>query len=246
MENSKFQMFKSLYLKDFREVRLEILIVVLAAVVFIGWAYLKTEGPVRTVIFVPAVLTMGMAVVLPVISSFKLLGREWRYNTIYMMMCLPISGTMMLGSKLLVIITQYVIGTLAVALTAGIALGISFPDLWQQFIGHADYYNIILAAYLASITGILFICCSSFLSQIVGKLSAKGSGFITFIVFIVVMILGDIIMPDTEMMMHGSQMMYSVSMHEISSLLLRAVFNLAFSAVVFVGSVLLWERRVEL
>ena len=137
MAASKFKMFKSLYLKDLREARVEVLIVAIATLVSILWIFAKTEGDSRMIIMVPAVALMGLAGFLPVITSFRILGREWGQNTIYLMMSLPVSGTMMLP-KLLVLLSEYLAGTLLVGTISSIAIIISFPDLLPELNRQAD------------------------------------------------------------------------------------------------------------
>ena len=87
---------------------------------------------------VPAVALMGLAGFLPVITSFRILGREWGQNNIYLMMSLQVSGTMKLGSKLLVLLSEYLAGTLLVGTISSIAIIISFPDLLPELNRQAD------------------------------------------------------------------------------------------------------------
>ena len=173
MAASKFKMFKSLYLKDLREARVEVLIVAIATLVSILWIFAKTEGDSRMIIMVPAVALMGLAGFLPVITSFRILGREWGQNTIYLMMSLPVSGTMMLGSKLLVLLSEYLAGTLLVGTISSIAIIISFPDLLPELNRQADLIlmtKILISLYAASIAAIVYLFSCSFLSQLFGKL----------------------------------------------------------------------------
>ncbi len=246
METSKFKMFKSLYLKDLREVRTEILVVAAVAIILISWAYLKTEGSARGIIVAPMAFALGLAGFLPVITSFRLLGKEWSNNTIYMMMSLPVSGSMMLGSKLAVLLTEYLAGTLIVLFAGGIALLTSFPDIWKEFMSDPYYLKLAIAVYGASLAGIFFIFCNSFLSQVTGKLFKKASGLISFLVFLGVFIIAAKLMPDTNILLTQSQVMVSCSMQEMGAILIKAAIDLLFAAVLFAGAVVIWERRIEL
>ncbi|KUG03695.1 putative membrane protein [hydrocarbon metagenome] len=246
METGKFRMFKSLYLKDLREVRTEILVVAAVTIILIGWAYLKTEGAARGIIVAPMSFALGLAGFLPIITSFRLLGREWSNSTIYMMMSLPVSGSMMLGSKLAVLLTEYLACTLIVLLSGGIALLTSFPDLWQQFVSNSSYIQLAVATYIVSITSIFLIFCNSFVSQVTGRLFKKGSGLITALVFLGVFITVGKLMPDTTTLLTRSQLLESIFMQDIIAILTKGAIDLVFAALLFIAAVIIWERRIEL
>ncbi len=246
MAKSKSKMFKSLYLKDLREIRTELLVVAAVAIILVSWAYFKTEGLTRGIILLPTAFALGLAGFLPVITSFRILGKEWSNNTIYMMMSLPVSGSMMLGSKLAVLLTEYLAGTLVVLLTGGIALLSSFPDIWKAFISDPYSIKLALAVYGVSITGILFIFCNSFLSQLTGKLFKKASDLISLLVFLAVFVIAARIMTDSSILLTQSQLMLNYSMQEIGVLLIKAAIDLLFAVALFAAAVVLWERRIEL
>ncbi len=246
METSKVKMFKNLYKKDFREVRTEILVVAAVAIILISWAYFKTEGSARGIIVLPMAFALGLAGFLPIITSFRLLGKEWSNNTIYMLMSLPVSGGMMLGSKLAVLLTEYLFGTLVVLLAGGIALLTSFPEIWREVVSNPDNIKLIMAVYGLSITGIVFIFCNSFLSQVTGKLFKKASGFISFVVFLGVFYIAGKFMPDTHVLLTQSELAISSSAQELGAILIKAVIDLVSAALLFAGTVFIWERRIEL
>ena len=64
MAASKFKMFKSLYLKDLREARVEVLIVAIATLVSILWIFAKTERQ-QDDNYSSTVALMGLAGFLP-------------------------------------------------------------------------------------------------------------------------------------------------------------------------------------
>jgi hypothetical protein len=165
-----------------------------------------------------------------------------------MMMSLPVSGTMMLGSKLAVLFTEYLAGTLIVLLVGGAALISSFPDMWKEIASQSYLIQLVAATYGVSITGMLFIFCTSFMSQVSGKLFNKASGLISFIVFLGIFILAAKLMPDTRMVLNDSPLMISASVEwqQIKTLLLHGLYNLLSAVLVFTGAVLIWERRIEL
>lgn len=266
MQKGKGTMFKTLYGKELREVRLEILLVLAITIFFTVLVYLKTDGAERGFIVVPGMMTLGLAIFIPFVTSFKLFSREWRNNTVYLMMSLPVSGTMLLGSKLLALVTQYIIGTLVVVFTVSAAVFISFPEMWQLFNQAPILWQIGLLMYLAGFTKMLFIFCASFLSQVGGKVFSRGSGLITFVMFIALLVLFSNVMPDPNAISFSGGIdpscaqgrvtadlsvlqaaINSADYHQaVGYILMTSAIDLLASALLFAGSVLIWERRVEL
>ena len=246
MAASKFKMFKSLYYKDLRETRAEVLIVAITAIVSILWVWAKTEGDSRMIIMVPAVALMGLAGLLPIITSFRLLGREWGHNTIYLMMSLPISGAMMLGSKLLVLLTEYLAGTLLVGIISSIAIFISFPDLVPELSRQADLIlmiKILISLYAASIAAIVYLFSCSFLSQLCGKLFPRASGLITLVVFLLLLIAPGKLSPEWSL-----NLSYPATdiASQIGFIWIYTGITLVFALLLLAASIWIWERRIEL
>lgn len=246
MAASKFKMFKSLYLKDLREARVEVLIVAIATLVSILWIFAKTEGDSRMIIMVPAVALMGLAGFLPVITSFRILGREWGQNTIYLMMSLPVSGTMMLGSKLLVLLSEYLAGTLLVGTISSIAIIISFPDLLPELNRQADLIlmtKILISLYAASIAAIVYLFSCSFLSQLFGKLFSRASGFITLVVFLLLLFGPGKFSPELGWNLHYQATDVASS---IAFIWIYVGITLVLALLLLAASVWIWERKMEL
>ncbi len=193
MQTSKTKMLGKLYAKDLHEILPEILIVLIGVLLINAWFFLGSPEP-APVVMGPLFLLLGLAGFLPIVSSFKLLSREWANNTVYLIMSLPVSGAMVMGAKMLALITQYIVGTLLVGLSGYLfwVNGVS------QFFGtspitgmlhNLELVKYLLAFYFSGLAFIIFICCNSFFSQVVGKLSRKLSGLITTVVFIAVLVL---------------------------------------------------------
>ena len=132
MPTSTWQRFSALYGKEMRELRPEITIVLVSAAVICLTMYFRS-GNEREFLIVPLFLLMGLAAFLPFICSFKLLNREFSSNTIYFIMSLPVRGGMILSTKYLALLSQYLIGTLAVA-TSGILLLYPHRDQIDSFL----------------------------------------------------------------------------------------------------------------
>ncbi len=266
MQKGKAGMFKALYGKELREVRLEILLIAAITVFFTILVYLKTDGNVRGFIMVPGMMTLGLAIFIPVLTSFKLFSRDWRNNTVCLRMSLPVSGTILRGSKLLALVTQYLAGTLVVVFTVSAAVFISFPEIWQLFTREPIFVQMALLMYLAGFTKILFIFCASFMSQVSGRVFSRGSGLITFVMFIALLILLTNVMPEPNALSFtgvidptGTQGQVAADLsifrqalnsaeyrQAVGYILMTSAIDLLASVLLFAGSVIIWERRVEL
>jgi len=171
MKTSKWRMFRKLYLKDLQSVKMEMLIFIAAVAVWniflyyksiSGWEYEMSLG-LSTIAF-------GIAAFTPFIQSFKLLQNEWKHNTVYMIMTLPISGNMFLLSKLAVIISQYIIFGL-VSVIGFLLLSFTTP--------------ICVLTCIGIIVGMIFATVLAFFSSVIGKLVKRFSGLTTLITFLV-------------------------------------------------------------
>ncbi|HBQ26772.1 MAG TPA: hypothetical protein DD791_10305, partial [Syntrophomonas sp.] len=87
MQTSSLKKFFKLYSKEMRELRPEILVVLIATLVLNLFFYFKAQE-LPAMVIVPSMMMLGLAGFLPFISSFKLLGREWNSNTIYLLLSL--------------------------------------------------------------------------------------------------------------------------------------------------------------
>lgn len=261
MRNSKVKMLGKLYVKDLHEIIPEIIIVLVGILLLNAWFYLRTPD-LAPVVVGPLFLLLGLAGFLPVVSSFKLLSREWANNTVYLIMSLPVSGAMVMGSKILVLLTQYIVGTGLVGLSGYLfwVNGIS-----QFFVGnpmaemmqHMEWVQYFLASYLAGLAFIFFICCNSFFSQVVGKLSRKLSGLITLAVFIAMLIVpGKIlnwILDATgiaDQYLSPLAMRYMTGSDPGSAMLTALNFSslgqFLFALLIFILAVVLYNKKLEL
>lgn len=196
MPTSNGQRFSALYGKEMRELRPEIIIILVCTAV-ISLTMFSRGGSERDFFIVPLFLLMGLAAFLPFISSFKLLNREFSSNTIYFIMSLPVRGGMILSSKYLALLSQYVIGTLAVGAGEFLLL---YPHREQidSFLssalgvsGSVSSVALVLGLfYLQSVMQLSYALAISFLSQLVGKLTTRMSGLATIGTFLAVLYLG--------------------------------------------------------
>lgn len=256
MPTSRLGMFSKLYSKEMRELAPEMITVIGLAVLAYIYLFFKTHEYPLAVIG-PIFMIGGLAAFLPVISSFKLLSREWKNNTVYLMMSLPVKGGMIMGAKLLALLSQYVLATL-IAGVGGFLLtyalnpelgqilnttipgvGLNLWQLWPQG----------LALYLTSIVVITYIASISFFSQMVGKLVSRFSGLVTAGVFIATAYLsgkvGDLFWGNIDPQWTNEINTFDLSVIN-QFLLTNFLFSLAIAAVIFTLAVIIYNRKIEL
>ncbi|MGI6435679.1 MAG: ABC transporter permease [Syntrophomonadaceae bacterium] len=260
MQANRFNMFAALYGKEMRELLAEITIVVLLAIVVNVVLFFRLDqSPFRYVLFVPNMMLFGLACFLPFISSFKLIYREWRSNTIYMLLSLPVKGASVLGAKLAALLTQYVIGSLAVMGTCLLlVLALMGPEFSQglqelcresglstsQLLGEG------LLLYMLSIAVLIYLVSISFGSQMVGKLVRRYSGLLTIVVFIALYstmqkLIG-LFWNQVDLHFNIGHA-YSMSIGVINQYLGLALLSLlSASALLYAGTIWIYNRRIEL
>jgi ABC-type transport system involved in multi-copper enzyme maturation permease subunit len=180
-------MFGQLYYKDLHEIIPELIVVLGLSVALLLSIIIGAEKNTATnaILVLPVIFVMVLAGLLPVAASFKLLSREWNNNTVYLIMSLPVSGTMIMLSKLAVLLTMYLSGTILAGLS-GLALVSRMASISQLLARYPQLSSYTLAFYLLFLCGVAYLCCSSFLAQIIGQLSSKHSGLLTAAVFILI------------------------------------------------------------
>ncbi|MEN6325935.1 MAG: hypothetical protein ABFD18_06985 [Syntrophomonas sp.] len=187
MQTNVWKKIAALYGKEMRELLPEISVVLGLVILITGIYYIKPGNYPQLIVF-PYIMLVGLVVFLPFISSGRL-SREWSSNTIYLMMSLPVKGGMILGTKLLALLSQYLINSLVLVL-AGILL--VFPQLNMLDTANLNQLNELLTrgigpmllVYLLSIAGLSYTISLSFFSQLAGKLVSRFSKVFTVIVFV--------------------------------------------------------------
>jgi len=256
MHRSKLKMFGKLYMKDLHEVTAEILVVIIGIVLVTTGFMLKSDVPAPVFIF-PLLLLLGLAGFLPLIASFKLLSREWSQNTVYLIMSLPVSGVMILGAKMMVLLTQYIIGTGLIALSGYLLYTTNLyqyitpnqPGLSILF-NNPELVRNLLAFYLCGLIFLMFLCSTSFFSQVTGKLSSRFSGLITAITFIITLVLSGKILTAFKISSitdnsRAMQMMGSAD-NFVNSLNFSSLSYLLLAIVIFILAVMIYDRKLEL
>lgn len=261
MQTSSLKKFFKLYSKEMRELRPEILVVLIATLVLNLLFYFKAQE-LPAMIIVPSMMMLGLAGFLPFISSFKLLGREWNSNTIYLLLSLPVKGGSILGSKLLALLSQYIIGTVVVTAGGVILTFLLFPEpglaetLRQaQASGIDTRLQTIISSgglfYLMSLVGMAYVIAISFFSQLLGKLVTRFSGLVTAIVFIATFwLMNKLMTPIWQHVGNYSQLhmnQYNFSIAAFNQLVgMNTLIMLAGTIIVFIAAVLVYNHKIEL
>lgn len=261
MQTNSLKKFFKLYSKEMRELRPEILVVLIATLVVDLLFYFKARQ-FPAMIIGPSIMILGLAALLPFISSFKLLGREWNSNTIYLLLSLPAKGGSILGSKLLALLTQYLIGTVVVTAGSIILAFLLFPEpglvetLRQvQALGIDTRLQTIISSgtlfYLMSLVGMAYVIAISFFSQLLGKLVTRFSGLVTAIVFIATFwLMNKLMTPLWQQLGNYSQLhitQYNFNIAAINQLAgMNILIALAGTVIIFIAAVLVYNHKIEL
>lgn len=254
-------MFARLYLKDIQDIKMEsaiFMISVAAWNIFLymkylsGWPYQLSVGQSLT--------AFGIAAFIPFIESFKLLWDEWKHNTVYLIMSLPVSGTMVLLSKLAVIITQYVALSLFSAVCF-LLLAHATPawEVMWSFIRSAitdQSLPLKFAAlfYASTVAGMIYTAALAFLSSVVGKLAKKLSGLASLGTFLIA---GYVCSRASDLISRGLEKIGVTGLYYDHPDVLRdisisgfpaapALSLLIVGAIVFILAVRVYESAVEL
>jgi hypothetical protein len=254
MSNSTLKRMVQLYRKDMHLVIPELLVVVVISLLLDVGIYIGTDMR-NAVLIGPAVLLLGLAGLLPLISSFKLFSHEWSHNSIYLLMSLPASGAMVMGSKLLAVITQYLAGTLVVGLGAALSVYHIIPPQakvipeFQMVLNNPDTYLYLALFYLFTIIVMFFLFSASFFSQSVGRLRPKFSKLSTLAAFVAVIWLMqwglDLIGINAWNWTVNERDMAAVWHNTIlPALTSYSISYLVAGIILFVGAVIIYDRRL--
>lgn len=257
MQANRTSMFFALYGKEIRELLLEITVVVLLAMLINVLLFARSNhSPFPELLFVANFMLFGLACFMPFVSSFKLISREWRNNSIYMLLSLPAKGTLVLGAKLAALVTQFVVGTLVVGgsglLLMRALMGLEFSQTLNEFgqatgLSTAQLFGEMFLVYLLGVAILIYLISISFSSQLAGKLVRRYSGLLTVVVFIALY---------SGMQKLMTLFWHKVDWHLSATLVNTDLFNqylgiailtfLTVSALLYAGSVFIYNRRIEL
>lgn len=254
MYSNKLKMLGQLYRKDMHQVLPELTVVIAISIVLDLWMLFGSLRDGRIgICILPMFLTLGLAALLPLVSSFKVFNQEWNDKSIYLLMSLPASGSMVIGSKLLALFSQYLAGTLVVGIGSALSTYHAIPSSvkilagWQNVLSNPELYKLGALIYLLTIVGMLCLFCNSFLSQMLGRLSRKFSGLVTAGVFILIVWLVGKITGLAGVYLPVDRAIWG----NLSGTLYQAMgwMNLIYlliTIILFISAVLVYDRYLEL
>ncbi|WP_350343955.1 hypothetical protein PRVXT_000319 [Proteinivorax tanatarense] len=198
MKNSNFKKLMMLFKKDLMNLKFESLI--LLGLIVVGYSLIifrvqATDDMMKAAIIgnLSFLLFLGTLLII-FIRSFSLVSSEWKNNTLYMIMPLPVKGKSIFLSKILAITTQTVV-------ISGVSLAF-LTIVWTSIIGLSEVQEMLNAfminsseffsEYKGEITKVIItgffsfisLIVTVFFSSVVGRMFKKMSGFITFITFL--------------------------------------------------------------
>ncbi|HCF71394.1 MAG TPA: hypothetical protein DER33_07420 [Syntrophomonas sp.] len=260
MQAKRLKMFTALYAKEMRDLAAETIIVAGLAVVVNLFLFFKlNHTPYAHILVLPNLMLLGLAAFLPFISSFKLIYREWKSNTIYMLLSLPVKGALVLGAKMAALVTNYIAGTLAVLVSGFIvSLALVGEEIQRALqtihltpgVSYGQLLGTGLLFYLLSIAGLIYLVSISFGSQIVGKLVRGYSGLVTLLVFLALLFtiqdLG-LLVGNELVSFLGIDFSIQWTIDAFNQFLLLFIAALlGVSTLIYAGTVWIYNRRIEL
>jgi len=258
MEISRAKMFRTLFKKDLLLGKNESLLILGFIVLGNIFLYYKSQTTIPAEVW-PVEAAFGLSSVLlsfiPLsifFRSFASISSEWKENTVYMMMSLPVSGTMILLSKVLSLITRLLI-LLIVALPFTAIFFMKMP-LTQMFVNIDIDMNLvkIISMYVGILIlmYILYLVIAIFSAQI-GTLVKKFSGLFTFIIFIVMnMVVSKLIEISYRGIGFRSVNLdyghFQVDMIPFTDFLIASSIIMVITAAVFFVTAKIYDKKVEL
>ncbi|MEJ8554616.1 hypothetical protein [Tepidibacter sp. Z1-5] len=131
-----------------------------------------------------------------ILSESKLISQEFKDNTIYLSMMLPVSSEKIFLSKFLAVITQYIVSSLSIVIITSIQFmifmnrtsSIKVQEVQQLF--DIRVFSMATSLYVFSIVGLLYLVSAIFLSSIIGKTFKKYSKLISFASVLAILYVG--------------------------------------------------------
>lgn len=129
-----------------------------------------------------------------ILAESKLISQEFKDNTIYLSMSLPVSSEKIFLSKFLAVITQYIVYSISVIILMSIQFMIFLnrtpyiQEIKQLF--DIRVFSMATSLYIFSIVGLLYLVSAVFLSSIIGKTFKKYSKLISFASVLAILYVG--------------------------------------------------------
>ncbi|WP_338819641.1 hypothetical protein MTCOM_11370 [Moorella thermoacetica] len=265
---SGWQKLGRLYRKELGDLRLESMVVLGLILLWNLFLYYKastaTWPPGTHLVF--SLMMLVITGFLPLIESFKIWRDEWKNNTVYLLFSLPVNGQQVVLAKLLAVLTQFILLSLAALLATGAlfkatVLNADFVMINNEIWRLIRQYRLILA--IIAVNGVLELVnfvLLAFLGTLLGQSVRKFSGWVTGTFFLVGMyvagklatwlaiVLNYLPWPATNIRLplnFRDLSIYSTSSGDIS-IYAGTVALLLVTGLLFIATVLFYNRRVEL
>ncbi len=244
MEISKGKMFATLYKKDISLGKNETLLIMGFLVVANLFLYYKaqTSWPSQAAMG----LSSALLVFIPLSIFFKAftsISSEWKENTVYLMMSLPVSGNMIFLSKLLALLTQLLFLTLVALPFTGTFIfkyGLNIQDLeYALSMIDAEIVRVIVQVFILAFTTFTLSLIIVFFSTLVGRMFRRYSGLISFVIFLVInYVIGEI----TNLFPIGEEF----QLVSTTDFLMSQGFVLGITVIMFFLTTALYDKKIEL
>lgn len=254
-------MFKKLYIKEMQDIKQELLVIIaLALACNIG--LLLWPNSIVGFLFLLSIMSSG---IVPIISSVKSLSNDWNNNTIYLLKSLPVKGSMVLLAKIMALLSEFFIGTVAVfilmvlssLIRVIIETPISFSEMWNQFItgiGAANsqmFFKVMFLVYIAVLAGFVYLVSMIILSQMIARIKGKYMRLISYISFISLAYIGGKVggyimsnLPWTQYLQFAPPEQIPANL--ISVFLSAIIIIILLSALMIIGAGTIYDKKVEL
>lgn len=244
MEISKGRMFATLYKKDMILGKNESLLIM--ALIIVGNLFLFYKAETTWEPQIAMGLSGAFLSFIPFtifFKAFNIISSEWKENTVYMMMSLPVNGNMIFLSKLLALLTQLLILVLVAIPFTGTFIfryGFSIRDLSQVLqLMDGEMISAMLQVFTLLFTGFTLSLVIVFFSTLVGRMFKKFSGVISFVVFLAAhYFIGKI----TNLLSIGEE----IQLVSTGDFIISQGSVLILTIIVFLCTTALYDRKIEL
>ncbi|MCT4508088.1 MAG: ABC-2 transporter permease [Tepidibacter sp.] len=254
-------MIFSLFKKDLMKFKKETIIFLgLALIINIFCLYKSYNGWAIESGFAVNMFLFPITFLIPLFSSgSKLIGQEWKDNTVYLTMSLPVSSQKIFLSKFLAVIAQYLISSLSIIIITGIQLLIFFNRIPYteeiKKIFDIRIFGMGSFLYILSMSILIYLVSIIFLSSLTGKMFKKYSKLVSFGLFFIVLFIGgkviDFIVESFSFHIHGGEYMnVEVVMEFFKELGLNfmgsSLIFLVLAGIIYFVTCKIYDKKIEI
>ncbi|BCJ87572.1 ABC-2 family transporter permease [Effusibacillus dendaii] len=246
--------FKRLLATDFRNVRTQLVVALTALLLLqlIAFISLQTATTLPGKMGLALTMSLSMAIVMfiPPIHAYTIWHNEWKQNSIYLLLALPVSKNSIFWSKFIVILSEYLLlGAAFLILMCGqVLFSGRFPELPVDEIMKRLSDPVFISQMVSLPVSLASFIPLIFMSVLAGKAFRKHSTFITGISIIALFILTNKI--DNWLLAdkaNGRVFVLPIAITgHVTDALIQSGVKLMFAILFWLGSVYLLKRKIEL